>query len=208
MATSKKFEEDTPGYYINIIGRHVHVTDAMKNYAMEKLSKLERFHNHIIEVHVTLDIQKLEHSALIIMKFNHFKVTAHAVTSDMYVSIDQAVDKIQKQFRRWKNKIQDHTQKKVSVGEMQVHILERPDEIAEYNEEIEFEVAQSRAKEMKPGKVIGNKTLPLKTLTSEEAVMKMELSGDGFMVYRGEEDQKLKVIYRRKDGNYGIIKTE
>lgn len=207
MSAKEKFEQ-APGYNISIVGRHVQVTDAMKNYAFEKLSKLERFHNHIIEVHVALDIQKLEHSALIIMKFDHFKVTAHAVTSDMYASIDQAVDRIQKQFRRWKNKILDHTQKKVHIGEMQVNILERPNEIEEYNQEMEIELAESRAKETHPGKVIGNKTLPIKTLRADEAVMKMELSGDTFLIYRGEEDQKIKVIYRRDDGNYGIIKPE
>lgn len=207
MSAKEKFEQ-APGYNISIVGRHVHITEAMKNYAFEKLSKLERFHNHIIEVHVALDIQKLEHSALIIMKFDHFKVTAHAVTSDMYVSIDQAVDRIQKQFRRWKNKIIDHTQKRVHIGEMQVNILERPNEIEEYNQEMEIELAESRAKETLPGKIIGNKKLPLKTLRPDEAVMKMELSRDPFLIYRGEEDQKIKVIYRRDDGNYGIIKPE
>ena len=57
-------------------------------------------------------------------------------------------------------------------------------------------------------KVIGMETRVLKILTTEEAMMKMDLSGDKFLVYRGEEDRKLKVIYRRDDGNYGIIQTE
>ncbi|MCX6990163.1 MAG: ribosome-associated translation inhibitor RaiA [Chlamydiae bacterium] len=208
MVDKNKFETESTGYNINIVGRNVLVTEAMKNHAFEKLSKLERFHNHIIDVHVTLDMQKLEHSALIVMKFDHFKVTAHAIASDMYVAIDQAVDKIQSQFRRWKDKIQDHTKKRVSIGEMQVNILMRPSEIFEYNQEMEAELATERANEMKPGKLMGNKTMPLKTLTSDEAVMKMELSADPFMLYRAEEDQKLKVIYRRNDGNYGIIKPE
>ena len=208
MVDKNKFESESTGYNINIVGRNVLVTEAMKNHAFEKLSKLERFHNHIIDVHVTLDMQKLEHSALIVMKFDHFKVTAHAIASDMYVAIDQAVDKIQSQFRRWKDKIQDHTKKRVSIGEMQVNILMRPSEIFEYNQEMEAELATERANEMKPGKLMGNKTLPLKTLTSDEAIMKMELSADPFMLYRGEEDQKIKVIYRRNDGNYGIIKPE
>ncbi len=58
---------------------------------------------------------------------------------------------------------------------------------------------------MQPHTVIKQKTLPLKTLTTEEAVMKMELSGDQFLIYKNEVDHKLKVIYRRKDENYGII---
>lgn len=208
MVDAKKFEEASAGYNIQIIGRTVFVTDAMKNHAMQKLAKLERFHNHLIDVHVTLDVNKLEHSALIIMKFDHFKVTGHASASDMYVAIDQAADKLQKQVRRWKDKIQDHTKKKMSIGEMQVNILMRPNEVAEYNEDMEIELEAERQKKLNPGKVIRKKSIPLKILTSDEAVMKMELSGDPFLIYKGEEDQKLKVIYRTKDGNYGVIRTE
>lgn len=208
MVDAKKFEEASAGYNIQIVGRTVFVTDAMKNHAMQKLAKLERFHNHLIDVHVTLDVNKLEHSALIIMKFDHFKVTGHASASDMYVAIDQAADKLQKQVRRWKDKIQDHTKKKMSIGEMQVNILMRPNEVAEYNEDMEIELEAERQKKLNPGKVIRKKSIPLKILTSDEAVMKMELSGDPFLIYKGEEDQKLKVIYRTKDGNYGVIRTE
>jgi putative sigma-54 modulation protein len=206
MVDAKKMEE--AGYNIQILGRTMFVTDAMKNHAMTKLSKLDRFHHHLIDLHVTLDAHKIEHSALIVMKFDHFKVTAHATASDMYVAIDQAADKIQKQIRRWKEKIQDHTKKKMSIGEMQVNILMRPSEIDEYNKDMEIELEETRQKQLLPGKVIRKKTMPLKMLTSDEAVMKMELSGDPFLVYKGEEDQKLKVIYRTKDGNYGVIKAE
>ncbi len=207
MVDKKKFEE-VNGYNISIVGRNIQVTEAMKNYTLEKLSKLERFQNHIIDLHVTLDTHKLEHSCLIVMKFDHFKVTAHSVASDMYVAIDQAVDRSQIQLRRWKDKMKDLSKKKVSIGEMQVEILSRPNEIAEYNEEMEIELSEERQDRMKPGKVIGNKVIPLKMLTLSEAVMKMELSGDTFMVYKAEEDQKLKVMYRRDDGNYGIIRPE
>ena len=62
--------------------------------------------------------------------------------------------------------------------------------------------------EYSPPKIIGNDTRSMKFLTAEEAVMKMELSDDPFMIFRGEEDRKLKVIYRRNDGNYGLILPE
>ena len=208
MVDKKKFEEELAGYNINIVGRSVYVTEAMKNHAMDKIAKLERFNNHIIDVHFTLDMHKLEHTCLVVMKFDHFKVTAHAEASDMYVAIDQAVDKLRTQFRRWKEKIQDHTQKKMSVGQMQVNILMRPSELEEYNHEMEIALEEERNKKMYPGKVIRSKTLPLKMLTCDEAVMKMELSGDPFLVFKAEDDLKLKVIYRTKDGNYGIIRPE
>jgi putative sigma-54 modulation protein len=107
-----------------------------------------------------------------------------------------------------REKIQDHTHKKMSVGQMQVNILMRPSEIEEYNHDMEIDLEEERNKKMYPGKVIRNKTLPLKMLTSDEAVMKMELSGDPFLVFKAEDDMKLKVIYRTKDGNYGIIHPE
>lgn len=210
MVNKDKFaEEEALGYNISIIGRHIQVTEAMKQYAWDKLSKIERFHNHIMDVHVTMDIQKLEHSVTIIVKFDHFKVKSHAITTDMYVSIDQAIDRLQKQFRRWKERIQDHSKKKLSVVDMKVNVLQRPyNEVDEFNAVIESEVKEERAKNMVPGKIIGEETLPMKQLTSDEAIMKMELSGDNFLIYRSEEDQKVKVIYRRNDGNYGIVQPE
>ena len=210
MVDKKKFaEEEALGYNISIIGRNVQVTEAMKQYAWDKLSKIERFHNHIMDVHVTMDIQKMEHFVTIIVKFDHFKVKSHAITTDMYVSIDQAIDKLQRQFSRWKDKIQDHSKKKLSIVDMKVNVLERPyNEVAEFNSDIEIDIKAKRAKEMQPGKVLGQESLPLKHLTTDEAIMKMELSGDHFLVYRCEIDRKIKIIYRRNDGNYGIIQPD
>lgn len=203
------FEEESQGYRVNIVGRNVYVTDPMKNYAMEKLSKIDRFHNHVLDLHVNMDIQKLEHSVVIILKFNHFKIKVGASSTDMYVSIDKAVDKLQAQLRRWKGKIQDHHKKGVAVTDMQINVLRRPyNDIDEINAEIENANLQKELEEYQPPKIVGTDTRALKQLTMDEAVMKMELSGDYFMLFRGEEDQKLKVIYRRSDGHYGIILPE
>jgi len=209
MTNKNKFSEEN-GYNIQINGRHVQVTEAMKQHARTKLSKLERFHNHIMDVHVTMDIQREEHIVTIIVKLDHFKIKSHAVSTDMYASIDQAVERLQKQVYRWKDRIQDHTSKKLSSVDLKVNVLQRPypDELDEINAEIEAKANQQRMKELMPGQVIGQETIPLKTLLIGEAVMKMELSGDHFLLYRAEEDRKIKVIYRRKDGNYGIIQAE
>jgi putative sigma-54 modulation protein len=209
MVDKAKFLEDEQGYRITIVGRHVFVTEAMKNYALEKLSKIDRFHNHVLDLHVTMDIQKLEHSVMIVLKFNHFKIKVGSASTDMYVSIDKAVDKLQSQLRRWKGKIQDHHKKTPSIVDLQVSILQKPyTDLDEINDEIESANRQAELEEYRPPKIIGNETRSMKMLTAAEAVMKMELSGDGFMLFRGEEDNKLKVIYRREDGNYGIILPE
>lgn len=211
MVDKEKFaeQEEALGYRLTIMGRNVYVTEAMKNYAFDKLSKIDRFHNHVLDLHVTLDIQKLEHSCVIILSFDHFRVKVAASSTDMYASIDKAVDKLQAKIRRWKSRIQDHHKKAMSAIDMQINVLQSPfDSLQEINEEIEISNKRSMIDEYRPPKIIGADTRPLKTLTTEEAIMKMELSDDNFMIFRGEEDRKLKVIYRRRDGNYGIILPE
>ena len=210
MTNKDKFaDKDSLGYNMQIIGRNVLVTEAMKQYAMDKLSKIEKFHNHIMDFHVVMDIEHLEHTVTIVVKFDHFRVKAHAKSLDMYASVDLAMDRLQAQLRRWKDKIQDHSQKKLSVVDMEVNVLEGPfSDVDEFNAEIEAQNAEKRSKEMGVPKIRGRKTVPLKTLNTEEAIMKMELSNDQFLIYRAEEDKKLKVIYRRKDGNYGIVQPE
>jgi putative sigma-54 modulation protein len=127
----------------------------------------------------------------------------------MYVSIDRAVDRLQNLMRRYKGRIQDHHKKALSITDMQVNVLKRPyDELAEINDEIEMEKQQAMLEEFAPPKIIGSEVKPLKTLTTDEALMKMDLSGDSFLVFRCQEDLKLKVLYRRTDGNYGLIKPE
>ena len=210
MVNKEKFvEENAAGYNVHILGRHVYVTEAMKNYAVEKLSKIERFHNHVLDIHVTMDIQKLDHSVVILLKIDHLKIKVSASSTDMYVSVDKAVEKLQAQLRRWKGKIQDHHKKSRSVVDLHVNVLQRPySDLEMINEEIESVSQKGIIEEYRAPKIVGTDTRRLKMLTNDEAIMKMELSGDPFMLFRGEEDQKLKVIYRRSDKNYGVILAE
>lgn len=196
------------GYNISITGRHVMVTEAMKNHALEKLSKLERIAHRIIDVHVIMDIQKLEHRVDIVIKFNHVKIKVQAVSEDMYTSIDRALAKLQMQIRRYKERLQNHHAKGVSFVEMPVDVISPPSSEELVNDDIESFNRQEMVQNYRPHEVVKSEVRPLKTLSHDEAVMKMELSQDQFMIYRSEEDQKLKVIYRRQDGNYGIIQPE
>ena len=211
MVDKSKFTEQEAalGLRLSILGRNVYVTDAMKQYASEKLSKIERFHNHIMDIHVTMDVQKVEQSVVIMLHLDHFRVKVSASSSDMYASIDKAIEKLQAKIRRWKSRIQDHHKKGRSVIDVQVNVLKRPfTDLDLINEAIEIENAVHAMEEYQAPQIIGADTRPLKTLTTEEAIMKMELSDDAFMLYRGEEDHKFKVIYRRNDGDYGLILPE
>ena len=192
-------------YNIQITGRHVQITNAMKDYAMEKISKLERFMNRILDVNVIMDIQKIDHRVEIILKAGSLKISSKAITTDMYVSIDQAVDKLEAQILRYKSKIQDHHAKGHAVQNMIVDVIARPLEIEEDFDTNNEHVDNQEVNRLNLHRVVKQETRPLKILTYDEAVMKMELSGDMFLIFKNEADKKLKVIYRRTDDNYGII---
>lgn len=206
---SKFKEEEAEGYRVDIIGRNIQVTEPIRMYVWDKLSKIERFHNHIMHLHMTLEIQKLEHVCTIVLKIDHTEVKCQSKSTDMYASIDKAIDRLHSLLARYKSRLQDYHRKKLSAIDMQVNVLHRPySEIDEINAAIEEINANSKIQAFGPPKIIGTETKPLKTLTIEEAVMKMDLSGDSFLIFRAEEDMKLKVLYRRKDGNYGLIQPE
>lgn len=201
---SKFVEEENLGYNIFIVGKNFQITDSERKYVWDKLSKIDRLHQHIYNVYVTLEIQKLEHVVSMLIRFDNFKVKVEARTTDMYASIDKAIDKMQNLFRRWKDKIQHYQNKSSSVVDIKVNVHKRPyDEIADYNADIEA----SKEDVLLPGKVIESGMCKLKILTTNEAIMKMELSSDNFMLYRDEVDQNLKVIYKKDEKNYGILQV-
>lgn len=213
MTTRKEkaaaFQEE--GYNVSVTGRHVLVTEAMKDYAIEKVSRIERFTSNILDVSILMDVIKLEHKVDIVMQVNHLKIKSSAVTTDMYASIDLAVDKIQTQLLKYKKKIQDHQARGVNTIDMTVNVI-RPqlekEELHEVNDEIEEYNHSNGVENFRPHRVVQSETKPLKTITVDEAIMKMELSQDAFLVYRSEENQKIRVMYRRDDGNFGIIQPE
>jgi putative sigma-54 modulation protein len=206
---TQKTKFDAEGYNVSIKGKNLQLTDAIKNYVLEKVSKIDRFANHIIDVAVTLDVQKLTHSVSIVMKFLHFKIQVHSATEDLYSSVDKATEKLLRLISKYKNKLQHHRiDKALTESDMTVSILQETDETDEVNDLIEEETLREEEEKYKIHKVVAKKTLPLKEMVQDEAVMKMELSGDTFLLYKCEENQKIRLIYRRKDGEYGVIEVE
>ena len=206
---SKALEFVNEGYTVTVTGRNVLVTESMKDYALEKIAKIERFSTRIIDINILMDVQKLDHRVDINLKVNQVKIKSHAVSDNMYASMDLAVDRIVEQIRKYKSRLQDHHAKGVKVIDMNVNVLQVPqDELTEFNDDIEDENQKRVHNSFIPHEIISKETRPLKVLNTSEAITKMELSGDVFLVYRCEEDKKLKVIYRRNDGNFGIIEPE
>jgi putative sigma-54 modulation protein len=186
------------------------VTDAMKDYAIEKVSKIEKFSPRIIDAVVTMDVQKLEQRVDIVLKVNNLKIKSQAVSDNMYTSIDKAVHKLEAQVLRYKDKLQDHQAKRSTIIDMPVNVLRSAvdEELLEVNDEIESETRNRMMDRYIPHRIVSQKKRALKTLTDGEAIMKLDLSEDPFLIYRSEESQKIRVMYRRPDGDFGVIQPE
>lgn len=202
----EKFQDEE--YPIHVIGRHVDITEAMKNYAVEKLKKVNRLGGRFIEATIVMDVQKQVQSVDIILYVNDNKIKVSGRSESIYSSVDQAIDHLEKKLRRYTRRIHEHHAKGIKEIEMNVNVIQRISPLEDINDQIEEETLRHHEEEMRIPEIVKKETLGLKTLTHQEAIMKMELSEDPFLIFRSEDDQKMKVIYRRDDGNYGIIETE
>ncbi len=169
---------------ITVIGRHLDVTDALKQYAIEKFGKLEKYLPKNIQVTVTLSVvKKVHHIAEAMLKTDGLLVQAHEETEEMYSSIDLLVEKIEKRIRKYKERLVDHKQ----------HNRTEPEPMA------------STHPDDRIPQIIKTKRFDLKPMHAEEAVMQMELLDKEFYVFSNATSGDITVIYRRKDGNVGLI---
>ncbi len=221
MARKEKALELDQAYNVTVTGRHLHVTEPMKIYAIEKISKLERFAPRIIDVTVVMDIIRFQQRVDIVMKYGHTIFKSYGESTDMYVSIDQAVKRLEVQVIKYQKKLHDHHPKDAKARKAEeIEVREKvygpvtfEEELEEanveaLNEEIEKAVKKHETHEKGFHQIVKTEMQPLRTLTDYEAIIKMDFSNAPVLVYRGEEDRKLKVLYRRQDGNYGVIEPE
>ena len=209
---SKAAEFVQEGYNMNvtITGRNVLVTEPMKNYAMEKLNKMDRFFsNRIIDAVVTMDIQKLSHRVDIFLKIGHLDIKCHADTDNMYASIDKAIDRLEAQLLRYKSKIQQHQARATKDIDLRVNVLRAlsDPELMDINDDIEEENRVRMQDQFIPHQIVKKDVCTLRTLTDGEAILKMELSGDPFLIYIGEDTKQVKIIYPLGDGNFGVLES-
>lgn len=207
MPKTNKFANE--GYTIYIVGKHIEITDAIRNYVWEKLSRVERIADQIIDVTVTLDAQKLEKSCSILMNFIRFHIKVQANKDNLYEAIDKAVDKLTKLIRRFKTKLQSYRNKDLTTVDIHVNVIQAlKDDLKAINDDIEAETARIEEERYQLHQVVAKETMQMKTLTQDEAIMKMEIMDEPFLIFKSEEDQKIKVIYRREDRNYGLVQIQ
>lgn len=203
---------------IIIFGKNLEITAPIREHIVSRIKKIEELTPPVIGVHVYLDIQREEHRVEIAYQFSHFKiVVTHAMIrkagsklDDMYHAIDIACDKLKRKIRRWKTRIQDHHCKKHSeLEEKAIQVLNQKTQDVDFiNDQIEETTLKRIEEEFRPPEVVKHKKRQIPMLTVEEATMRIDLSEDHFLVYRGQEDQKLKVMYVRRDKTLGILEVE
>ena len=172
---------------VSVLGRHIEVTDALKQYATEKFSKLEKYLPKGAQVVVTISVvKKVHHHAEAVIKSNGLLIQASEETEEMYSAIDLLVEKIERRARKYKEKLVDHKhQTNKAEAAAAASALSSPDD----------HIPQ----------IIKVKRFDLKPMTPEEAVMQMELLDKDFFIFANIGSGSVNVIYKRNDGNVGLI---
>ena len=193
---------------IQVTGRHVSVTEAMKEYCRRKVSTLHLDYPKIIEVQVILDVQKYRHQAEVILHCsNHITLEASAISNDMYASIDQVVVRIARQMRKCKTRLMRNHRpgrqqaREVAESSVRWNWLQYGSAVLEASS---IEDVDDQAGTGKP-EVIQTEKYPVKPMSPEEAVLQMEFSKKQFLVFLNAKTEKVSVLYRRKHGDFGLI---
>ena len=171
-----------------IVGRNIDVTDGLKEAVEEKLGKLDRFFAPDTEVKVTLSVEKERQKIEVTIPVKGSIIRSEQVSNDMYVSIDLVEEVIERQLKKYKNKLIDKQQ----------------DAAAFAQEYIDKEYVDDDA----DVKIIRTKRFDVKPMDPEEACVQMELLGHSFYVFFNSETEQINVVYKRKGNTYGLIEPE
>ena len=184
--------------------RKMDPTDAIKQYAEEKVKKIKRFFPDPINANVVLALERYQHRAdVTITLHNGLVLKGQNTSDDMYSSIDLAMTKIEKQVRRYKDKIRSHKPATGPQLPFRVDVIEEePEPIAEPDPPVVNEIPPDLM-----SKVIRSDEHTAQPMSVEEAVMQLNLMNNAFLVFTNSANQAINVIYRRNDGNYGLIDT-
>ncbi len=179
---------------IAIKGKNVEVMRALREYADKKVRKIQRFfEGDTLDAQVTLGAEKGLQVVEVTIQVDGLLLRGEEKTGDMYASVDGAVDKIERQIRKYKTRIN----RKLRQTGVRLVDAELAPAGAEMGEEREEEV-----------RIVRTKRFAMKPMSVQEAVMQMDLLGHDFYVFSNCDTEEVNVVYRRKDGNYGLIEPE
>ena len=174
---------------IIIRGSKLEVTDAMESYAKEKLERLNKYLEDVDNIKATVVAKVHGHlnTVEVTIPLKNFILRAEEVQDDYYAAIDTVIDKLERQIRKNKTRIASNKKK------------ETKDFASDYIEEIEDAPVE---------KIVKRKKIEVKPMDEEEAILQMELLGHEFYLFKDADTNKPMLVYKRKDGNYGVIEAE
>ncbi len=172
----------------NIRGEKVEITPAIKSYIEDKIGKLDKYFENSsdINANVVIKVRGNEQKIEITVPAMHYTLRSEEAHSDLYAAIDLTVDKLERQIRKNKTKINSKIKRNVIQN---------------------FEVDLEDSFEEDNSKLLKRKKVDMKPMDEEEAIMQMEMLGHSFFVFKNVDTDSICVLYLRKDGNYGIIET-
>lgn len=174
----------------NIVGRNIEVTEGLRAAIEEKLGKLEKYFRPDTQINVTLSVEKGNQKIEVTIPMKGSIIRSEQESTDMYVSIDLVEEIIERQLRKYKTKLTASYKGAVSISDFAESYIE---EDFEEPEEIRIE---------------RTKRFAVKPMDPEEACMQMELLGHTFFVFRNADSEEINVVYKRKNGTYGLIEPE
>lgn len=166
-----------------IRGKNIEVTNALREYVEKKVGKIEKFTDQELNAQVNMYVERGRHIVEVTAALSGLILRGEEATEDMYASIDLVSDKLEKQVHKYKARFRKQRGKENAATE------------AEAAAEPE-------------GRLIKTKRFPIKPLTVDEAIVQMELLSHDFFVFVNAESERINVLYRRKDANYGLLEPE
>lgn len=176
---------------VTVYGKNIEVTNALRQYVSKKLKKIDRFFkgwDNELSAQVTLEVVRGRHIVEVTVPVNGLILRGEEASENMYASVDLVVDKIEKQVSRYKARFNRKMAAAVEAGTV--------------------ESEEEHESEGDSGALVKTKRFALKPQTTEEAIMQMNLLGHDFYVFTNAESDQVNVLYRRKDGNYGLIEPD
>lgn len=169
----------------NIRGNKIDVTEAISDYIKNKVSKLEKYldDNDEVEAKAIVSAKGRNQKVEITIWSGKYNIRAEVVNPDLYSAIDLVIDKLERQFKKYRGKLNIKRAKEEYISEI--------DELLEEEEQ----------------KIVRRKVVYLKPIDEEEAITQMELLGHSFFVFKNVETGKINVVYKRSDSDYGLIEA-
>ena len=176
---------------IAIFGKNLEISDYLRDMVEKKVAKLERYFPQDTEAQVTLSVERNRHIAEVTIPYEGGIIRAEEITGDMYASVDNVLDKIEKQILRHRTRLE----KSLRSGAFK------------FDEPVYAEAFEDYDEEEGP-RIVRVKRFNIKPMSEEETMLQIELLGHSFYVFQNAATEQINVLYRRKDGNYGLIEPE